>query len=38
MASYTILREVSGVLVKVPKSGNNFKFVTHPQLTPAGAS
>ncbi|MEK7512277.1 MAG: hypothetical protein AAB575_04690 [Patescibacteria group bacterium] len=38
MASYTILREVSGVLVKVPKQGVNMKFVSAHEFTPEGAT
>lgn len=38
MASYKILREVTGVLVKVPKMGVNMRFVAAHEFTPDGAA
>lgn len=38
MSSYKILREVTGVLVKVPKMGDNMKFVPAHEFTPDGAT
>lgn len=38
MASYKVLREVAGVLIKVSKMGDNMKLVPAHEFTPDGAT